>query len=48
VVLRAGFALPPQTVIDAMAVAVTLTVLISGAAYLREFTGRALQIAAQG
>jgi len=48
VVLRAGFGQPPQTVIDALAAAVTLTVLISGAAYLREFTGRALQIAAQG
>ena len=47
VVLRAGFGQPPQTVLDALAVAVTLTVLISGAAYLREFTGRALQIAAR-
>jgi cardiolipin synthase (CMP-forming) len=48
VVLRAGFGQPPLTVIDAMAVAVTLTVLVSGAAYLRDFTGRALQIAGQG
>ena len=47
VVLRAGFGMPPRSVIDALAAAVTLTVLISGAAYLREFTGRALQIAAQ-
>src|SRR5258706_1206718 len=48
VVLRAGFGQPPQTVLDALAAAVTLTVLISSAAYLRDLNGPALPITGQG
>jgi len=47
VVVHAGFGLPPQSVLDALGAATFLTVLYSGAAYLRQFTGRALQGAAQ-
>jgi len=47
VVVHTGFGLPPQSVLDALAVGALLTVLYSGAAYLREFTSRALERAAQ-
>ncbi len=48
VLLRGATGMPPQTVLDAFAVLTLLTILISGFAYLREFTRRALQTAAQG
>jgi cardiolipin synthase len=44
VILHAGFALPPASVVAAMAWLTGATVLISGLAYLREFTRRALQV----
>jgi len=48
VILHGAIGQPPQTVIDALAVLTLLTVLVSGFAYLREFTSRALQAAAPG
>jgi cardiolipin synthase len=48
VVVHSGYGQPPQGVLDALAVVTLLTVLYSGYSYLREFTGRALQIAARG
>jgi len=45
VIIHAGFGLPSQGVLDAMAVVTLLTVLLSGFGYLREFTGRALRMA---
>jgi cardiolipin synthase len=47
VVTHAAWAQPPLSVLQAMAVLVTLTVAYSGVAYLREFTLRALHVAAQ-
>ena len=47
VVIHAAWAVPPAPVLQALAALTFLTVLYSGAAYLREFTRRALQIAAQ-
>jgi cardiolipin synthase len=50
VVVRAAFGQPPDSVLQALAVATLVTVVVSGWAYLREFTGRALQasVAPQG
>jgi cardiolipin synthase len=48
IVVHAQLGQPPQTVLDALAVATLLTVLYSGFAYLHAFTGRALQIADRG
>lgn len=47
VVIHAAWAVPPAPVLQALAALTFVTVLYSGAAYLREFTRRALQIAAQ-
>jgi cardiolipin synthase (CMP-forming) len=47
VVTHAAWGQPPDSVLQAMAVLVGLAVLYSGAAYLREFTLRALHVAAQ-
>jgi cardiolipin synthase len=47
VVIHARWAQPPQTVLDALAVVTCATVIYSGAAYLHQFTRRALQQAAQ-
>jgi len=47
VIIHSAFGQPPQSVLDALAVATLITVLISGFGYLREFTSRALQIAAR-
>ena len=47
VVIHAAWAQPPQTVLDALAVATFASVLYSGTAYLYEFTRRALQVAAR-
>jgi cardiolipin synthase len=43
VVVRAAWGEPPASVLEALAVATLVTVVISGWAYLREYTGRALQ-----
>jgi cardiolipin synthase len=45
VVARAGYGLPPRSVTDALAWVTFATVLISGLAYVREFTRRALRVA---
>jgi cardiolipin synthase len=47
VVIHAAWGLPPPTVLQALAALNLLTVLYSGAAYLQQFTRRALQVAAQ-
>jgi cardiolipin synthase len=47
VVTHAAWAQPPDSVLQAMAALICLTVLYSGIAYLREFTLRALHVAAQ-
>ncbi|MGH8253559.1 MAG: hypothetical protein ACRES2_05910, partial [Steroidobacteraceae bacterium] len=47
VVIHAAWGLPPASVLAALAALNLLTVLYSGAAYLHQFTRRALQIAAQ-
>jgi cardiolipin synthase len=46
VVVQAAFGQPPASVLQALAVATFATILVSGWAYVREFTGRALQHAA--
>ena len=48
VILHGAIGLPPQTVLDAFAVLTLSTILISGFAYLREFTRRALLSPATG
>ncbi len=48
VILHGATGMPPQSVLDAFAVLTMLTILISGFAYLRDFTQRALLTAAQG
>jgi cardiolipin synthase len=45
VVARAGYGLPPRSVTDGLAWVTFATVLISGFAYVREFTRRALRVA---
>jgi cardiolipin synthase (CMP-forming) len=47
VVTHAAWAQPPETVLQAMAAVIFVTVLYSGISYLRQFTQRALQIAAR-
>ena len=47
VVIHAAWGLPPAPVLEALAALNLLTVLYSGAAYLQQFTRRALQISAQ-
>ena len=47
VVTHAAWAQPPDSVLQAMVAVICLTVLYSGIAYLREFTLRALHVAAQ-
>ena len=47
VVTHAAWAQPPATVLQAMAAVIFVTVLYSGIAYLRQFTLRALQVAAR-
>jgi cardiolipin synthase len=44
VMLRAACALPPQAVLDALALITLLTILISGFGYVRLFTARALRV----
>jgi cardiolipin synthase len=43
IVAHAGYGLPPRSVLDALAWVTLATVLISGLAYVREFTRRALR-----
>jgi cardiolipin synthase len=43
IVAHAGYGLPPHSVLDALAWVTLATVLISGLAYVREFTRRALR-----
>jgi cardiolipin synthase len=43
VVVHAAFGVPPASVLQALAVATLVTVLLSGWAYLSQFTARALQ-----
>jgi cardiolipin synthase len=45
IVAHAGYGLPPAGVLDALAWLTLATVLISGSAYVREFTQRALLVA---
>lgn len=45
VIVHEGFGFPPRQLLDAMAVATLITVLLSGYGYLREFAGRALRAA---
>jgi cardiolipin synthase (CMP-forming) len=45
VVAHATFGLPPESILEALAVVTFATVLISGGAYVFEFTRRALQVA---
>ena len=45
VIVQAAYGVPPVTVLEALAVLTLLTVLVSGFGYLREFVGRALQLA---
>jgi cardiolipin synthase (CMP-forming) len=47
VVTHAAWAQPPASVLLALGVLILLTVLYSGLSYLREFTQRALQVAAR-
>jgi cardiolipin synthase len=47
VVTNAAWAQPPASVLQAMAAAIFLTVFYSGVAYVREFTVRALHVAAR-
>jgi cardiolipin synthase (CMP-forming) len=48
VILNGAIGMPPQSVLDALAVLTLATILISGFAYLREFTRRALLSPATG
>jgi cardiolipin synthase len=48
VILHAGFDIPPQTVLDALAVVTLITVLISCYGYVREYTARALRMTRTG
>jgi cardiolipin synthase len=45
IVAHAGYGLPPPGLLDGLAWLTLATVLISGFAYVREFTRRALQLA---
>jgi cardiolipin synthase len=45
VVAHAAFGLPPESILEALAVVTFATVLISGGAYVFDFTRRALQVA---
>ena len=45
IVAHAGYGLPPASLLDVLAWLTLATVLISGFAYVREFTRRALQLA---
>jgi hypothetical protein len=45
VVAHAAFGLPPDSVVAALAVLTFATVLISGGAYVIEYSRRALQVA---
>lgn len=45
VIAHAGYQLPPASIVDALKVLTFATVLISGAAYVIDFTRRALQVA---
>jgi len=45
VIVHEGFGFPPRQLLDAMAAATLITVLLSGYGYLREFVGRALRAA---
>jgi cardiolipin synthase len=45
IVAHAGFGLPPAGVLEALQWLILVTVLISGYAYVHEFTRRALQVA---
>ncbi|HEY3729717.1 MAG TPA: CDP-alcohol phosphatidyltransferase family protein [Steroidobacteraceae bacterium] len=45
IVAHAGYGVPPQSILTALAWLTLATVLISGIAYVREFTRRALQAA---
>jgi cardiolipin synthase len=47
VIAHAAWGQPPATVLQALAVMIVATVLYSGLSYLREFTLRALQVAAR-
>jgi cardiolipin synthase len=47
IIIHSAYGQPPHTLLDALAVVTLLTILISGFGYLREFTQRALQVAAQ-
>ena len=47
VITHGAWAQPPASVLQALALIIFLTVLYSGVAYLRQFTLRALQVAAQ-
>jgi cardiolipin synthase (CMP-forming) len=45
IVGHAGFGLPPQSVLDALALLTVATLLLSGFFYVRQFTRRALEVA---
>lgn len=45
VIAHAAFGLPPEAILEALAVVTFATIVISGAAYVIEFTRRALQVA---
>jgi cardiolipin synthase len=45
VIAHAGFQFPPDSILDALKVLTFATVIVSGAAYVIEFTRRALQVA---
>jgi len=45
-IAQAGFGVPPRSVLSALAVLTLLTLLLSGFMYVREFTRRALRVAA--
>ena len=45
VIAHAAFGFPPESILEALAVVTFATVLISGSAYVIEFTRRALQVA---
>jgi hypothetical protein len=44
VVAHAAFGLPPDSILQALAALTFVTVLISGAAYVSEYTRRAVQV----
>ena len=46
IVAHADFGLPPQSVLDALAVLTLITVVVSGYGYVRQFLQRALRISA--